>query len=316
MRRSRSGVVDVEPGVTFDLPFRGSVAVAAGAVTWDRLRGPGFRRLVPDTYVAARTPRTLRQFLEGLQLWCPDAVIAGPAAAVWCGADTAEAPVGCFLCVGGDPIGDVDVVVRRRTRPPPGTRIRRDALEADEVVVHRGLRLTSPARTGLDLIRHLGRDAAVVAADAVAHRHGVTVDDVAMLLDRHMGERGLTAARRSLRVLEPACRTPLVSRVRLALRDHRIRVPQVGGFVSEGGVLVGCADLTWPDRRYAVLCDERDLGMSMAEEAVGFRTAGWSVYQVGPEQAVDLAEVARAIAYGLRAAGRRQCGRGRVAGAP
>jgi hypothetical protein len=33
--------------------FRGSEAVAAGLVTWDVLLGPRFRRVFPDTYVAA-----------------------------------------------------------------------------------------------------------------------------------------------------------------------------------------------------------------------------------------------------------------------
>lgn len=34
-------------------PFRGTAAVAAGAVTPNALRGPRFRRLFPDVYVAA-----------------------------------------------------------------------------------------------------------------------------------------------------------------------------------------------------------------------------------------------------------------------
>ena len=34
-------------------PFRGSAAVAAGLVTPNVLRGPRFRRVFPDVYVAA-----------------------------------------------------------------------------------------------------------------------------------------------------------------------------------------------------------------------------------------------------------------------
>jgi hypothetical protein len=43
------------PVVTIDLdgPFRGSEAIAAGLLTPGVLRGPRFRRLFPDIYIAA-----------------------------------------------------------------------------------------------------------------------------------------------------------------------------------------------------------------------------------------------------------------------
>jgi hypothetical protein len=42
--------------VLFDSPFRGSDALATGLLTRGRLRGPGFRRLFDDVYVAADVP--------------------------------------------------------------------------------------------------------------------------------------------------------------------------------------------------------------------------------------------------------------------
>jgi hypothetical protein len=45
--------------VHFDRPFRGSDALAAGLVTRGRLRGPRFRRVFEDVYVAADVPLDL-----------------------------------------------------------------------------------------------------------------------------------------------------------------------------------------------------------------------------------------------------------------
>lgn len=47
MARHHSGVS--VPG--WPTAFRGSLAVAAGLVTWDRLRGPRYLRLFPDVCV-------------------------------------------------------------------------------------------------------------------------------------------------------------------------------------------------------------------------------------------------------------------------
>lgn len=301
--------------MNLDLPFRGSVAVTSGAVTADRLRGPGVRRLAPDVYLGADTPLTLRRFLEALALWRPDAVVAGPAAAaVWCDADTTvatryEAPAGDVVVhhgVGGTTIGAVDLVVPGRNRPPSGVRIRCDALGVDEVAVHDGLRVTSPARTVFDVVRRLSRDDAVVTGDAVARRRKVTVDDVTALIDGHGWERGLAAARRTTPWLEPRCRTPLVSRVRLTLLDHGIVPTQVGGFVTEGGVAVGSPDLSWPELRCAVLCGEREVGQGAEAMARELVAAGWSVRRVPDEWMVRPSTVADTVRYQLRAARHRQ----------
>ncbi len=41
------------------MAFRGSDAVAAGLVTRNQLRGPGYRRIFPDTYVRSGEELTL-----------------------------------------------------------------------------------------------------------------------------------------------------------------------------------------------------------------------------------------------------------------
>lgn len=63
--------------------FRGTAAVAAGLTTPDRLRGPGFERLLPDTYVPAGDgPADLRLRSLAASLWAgPGAVLGGYSAA-------------------------------------------------------------------------------------------------------------------------------------------------------------------------------------------------------------------------------------------
>ena len=97
MRTKNAGTAD---------PFRGSRAVAAGEVTWSRLRRREFVKLHPDTYVGANTAVDLGVRLRALSVWGGDgAVVAGPLAAQAWGADC--------------PWDDEEVVVSTVRRPTP-----------------------------------------------------------------------------------------------------------------------------------------------------------------------------------------------------
>jgi hypothetical protein len=65
-----------------------------------------------------------------------------------------------------------------------------ERINADEVVHVGRLAVTSPARTFLDLGRHLERDTAVALIDALAHTTGLTVDDITSLVHRYRCTRG------------------------------------------------------------------------------------------------------------------------------
>src|SRR3954471_21169187 len=71
-------------------PFRGSTAVAAGAVTRGALYGPGYRRLYPDVHVAAAAPLDLLTWSRAAhELVAPCGVLAGHSAAELHGASCA-----------------------------------------------------------------------------------------------------------------------------------------------------------------------------------------------------------------------------------
>ncbi len=115
-------------------------------------------------------------------------------------------------------------------RSRPGTRIHRSALAPADRAVRRGLRVTSPARTVGDLMRHLPRDEAVAVADSAlsARRvHGVRRPPVLSLrtlhaeLARH--RRGALRARALLPLLDPASASPAETVTRLLFHDAGLR---------------------------------------------------------------------------------------------
>jgi len=68
-------------------------------------------------------------------------------------------------------------MIWRSCRSPSGIVVRNERVEADEIVEIDNMSVTSPARTALDLARHLPRDVAVRHLDALAGATGVTACD-------------------------------------------------------------------------------------------------------------------------------------------
>ncbi len=84
--------------------------------------------------------------LAALRIWDPDAVVTGLAAAkltFWPGAR----------------VQAIEVAVRRDRAPQPGYRFLRRQIPPELIIEHRGLRLTSPALTALDLCDTVGGEA-------------------------------------------------------------------------------------------------------------------------------------------------------------
>ena len=171
--------------VLFDFPFRGSDALAAGLLSRGRLRGPGFRRLFDDVYVAADVPVDLALRSRAAHLLVDGrGVPAGYSAAeilgASCGPPDAPAevalPGGCLL-------------------RQPGLRVHRGILAPDEVTTVAGIGVTTRARTAYDLARAPSLVEAVVAVDALATADAgapggaFLPPDVLRLRNRHLGAR-------------------------------------------------------------------------------------------------------------------------------
>ena len=121
----------------------------------------------------------------------------------------------------------------------------------DEVVDVGGIRVTSVARTLVDLGRWLPFESAVVSTDDALHRGLVTVEELAQTLAR--GARAPRAGRARQAIAFADARTESVgeSRSRVAMHEAGLPAPDVQIEVRSGvtGAQVARSDFGWHERR-------------------------------------------------------------------
>ncbi|KKK05260.1 DUF559 domain-containing protein [Micromonospora sp. HK10] len=258
------------------LPFRGSSAVAEGQLTWAMMRGPAWRRLLPDVYVHRDGYRA-----DDHRMWCeavalrlpPGAAVAGRSAAYLWGADLL------------DLTAPVTVLLPRtaRMRPHPRVRIVRSVLPDTDRTRFAGLPVTTALRTAFDLGRQPARTDALVAVDALLNRRVVKLTDLRAYAAARSGWPGTRLLREVLALAEPLSESPMETRLRLLLLDAGL-----GPLVAQHDVLdargrfVGRVDLAWPARRVAVEYDgdhhrERTHFRQDVARLNALRAAGWLV---------------------------------------
>lgn len=263
-----------------NLPFRGSRAVAIGLVTWDRLFGPDFLRLHPDTYVGVDTEIDVPTRVRALLEWSRDrGVVAGPLAAAALGADC--------------PWEDAEIVLPQRCRRPPAdVRARNDVLLPGEVTMRFGCPVTSEVRTAFDLARRTPHVEAVAAVDQLAFREQFGADDLLALVDRHPGARGLVAVRRVIERMDGRAESLPETRLRLGLLDRGVppAVPQFRVRLRTGkGKRL---DLAWPERMLALEYDGDEHRSITGQNVDAFDRArlgdlGWDVGVVTSAMVLD-----------------------------
>jgi very-short-patch-repair endonuclease len=223
-------------------PFVGSAAVAAGRVTVDQLRGPRFARLFQGIFVRSdtRVDFALRCRAAAL-LPGGRGVLAGWAAAELLGASCAPSDV------------PVELVVPSGGRSRPGLVVRRHVLASDEIVEVSGVRLTSPARTAFDLGRVTPVAHAIMGVDALRYACELDPDDVRAVALRHPAVRGVRQLPEVLRRSTHLARSPMESRIRLAIEDAGLPMP-----VLQHRVGPYYLDMAYPERLVAVEHDGRE----------------------------------------------------------
>jgi hypothetical protein len=147
--------------------------------------------------------------------------------------------------------------------PVDGIVVDRDRLACDELCVIDGMPTTTPARTAYDIGRRDTLTQAVVRLDALAAATGLTGDDVAPLVMRHQGARGIVQLRDALGLMDGGAESPQkVARASCSFaeafrgRRHRFASPisSVGrspdstwaGGVEGSGRIRRCASLAGP----------------------------------------------------------------------
>jgi very-short-patch-repair endonuclease len=172
----------------FDDVFRGSDAIAAGALTPGRLRGPEFQRLFRDVYVRAPTRVTH-------ELRCRAASLALPAGAVITGRSAATVR-GVRVAWPDDPV-QILAPAEMRLGRRRGCDVRRTAIEPSDSVPWAFGRLATPMRLALDLLLDRPVWDAVAGLDAVLRAGLVDRDHVASMVARR-SDNGIVEARRAV----------------------------------------------------------------------------------------------------------------------
>jgi very-short-patch-repair endonuclease len=202
--------------VDFRVPFRGSVAVAAGLLTRAVLVGPRFRRLFPDVYVCADVePDLAVRSLAALVLVGDAGVLGGYSAAEILGASCG--PLGAAA----------EVIVPGRRRAPPGLLIREEQVPRAEQWRRDGVAVTSPVRTALDLACRGSLVDAVVAVDALARAFGFPPQGVVRCAYDHPRRRGAARLPRVVGLADPRAESPMETRIRLAIVLDGLPAPQL-----------------------------------------------------------------------------------------
>lgn len=135
------------------------------------------------------------------------------------------------------------------------------ALLPDEVVEFDGVRLTSPARTWLDLATVLSADELVIAGDSLVCEHGpefpvprealCSIEELRRMIERHRGSRGVRKARAAVELIRVGADSAPETRLRLALVRSGLPEPVLNHVVRGEGA-GGCpgSPVLWPDAAY------------------------------------------------------------------
>jgi hypothetical protein len=199
-------------------PFFLDEARAAG-VTDDALRGKSWRRLGPQLYCWAKLRDDTWQLLRAVQSRYATGSFSGRTAAWLYGIDVDPKPI------------EVIVPPNSGIRSRPGVEVHR--CELPDVVVVRGLRVTTIQRTLADACRGLSEVEALVLHDAAVRLH---------LIERS----GLA---------EPA-ESPMETRLRWLLLKAGLPRPEVQkNLYDTNGRFVGRADLYYPAARLLIEFD-------------------------------------------------------------
>lgn len=132
--------------------------------------------------------------------------------------------------------------------PPRGIETWSDAVDEDEVTIVDGMRVTTPARTALDIGCRYPFDHAVAAIDALARATRLDIAGVERLAGSHPGRRGIRKARKVFDLVDAGAESPRETWLRLLLIRAGFPRPATQIPVhNEYGVLVAELDMGWDE---------------------------------------------------------------------
>jgi hypothetical protein len=224
-------------------PFLGSEALTAGVLTPYELRSR-YVAVHKDVYL----PRdaALTAMLRAKACWLRSrrrGILAGYSASALHGAKWIDPTL---------PAAIIDT--NRHT--VAGVQTWEERIDVDEIEILADMRVTTPARTALDLARRLPLGVAVAAVDALTQATEVKMADIELLVDRYSGRRGVRAARAALALVDGGAQSPKETWLRLLLMRAGFPRPQTQIVVrNEWGWREAYLDMGWEDIKVAVEYD-------------------------------------------------------------
>ena len=221
-------------------PFRAAEALAAGAITPDRLRRD-YTRLYPGVWVPREAALSATQRARAAWLWSRRrGVLAGLSASAMLGAKWIDSDKPAEL-------------VHSNRRAPPLLTVHTDTLLAGEVRVVSGLPVTTAARTAFDLGRRLALSEGVQRIDALMNATNLKAMEVMALADAHRGTRGLRQLEATLLLVDGGADSPYESLTRLLLVRAGFPRPQTQIPVyGDYGQLAAVIDMGWKEHLVGV----------------------------------------------------------------
>ena len=199
----------------------GSEAIAEGLLTRGQLRW-NYVPVHPDVYAPRGVALDWRDDIRAAWLWSRQhGIVSGLAAAALHGARDIPDNMPVAL-------------IASNTRAPEGISVHHEAIDDDEITTIAGMRVTTPARTALDLARRLPRDEAVEWLDKLDAATTLRDDDLETLLARYRNTRGIARARDALRLRDGGARSARETKLRLTLRDAGLPRPETNIAIEDG----------------------------------------------------------------------------------
>ncbi len=123
-------------------------------------------------------------------------------------------------------------------------------LERDEVVVLARHRVTSPARTLVDLARSASFEEALVATDDALRRKRVSRDELQASMERAPRRKGMRSARQVVAFADGRAESAGESRSRLLIARQLLPTPELQIAIrTRNGIVVAHSDFGWPEYR-------------------------------------------------------------------
>lgn len=221
----------------------GGESVAAGQMTRHALR-TRYTAIYPNVYLPNDAELTAAARAEAAWLWSRRrGVIAGRSAAALHGSKWV------------DPRAPAELLYDNR-HSPRALQTYADQIADDERMLIRGMSVTTPTRTALDLACRNPLDRAVAAIDALANVTEVKMADVELLIQRYAGRRGVKRARAALSLADPGSESPRETWLRLLLIRAGLPAPitQIP-VLDEFDQIIARLDMGWEDVKIAAEYD-------------------------------------------------------------